>query len=94
MTLPQQILVPFPVEAPLSGIRKLPPAFTMWYRKQLPSLGCDKEITLLHFEAVDWNTTVYVNGQKVGAHVGGYDEFTFDITQAVTTSHTGTTACF
>jgi hypothetical protein len=34
----------------------------------------------LHFGAVDWQTTVYVNGVSVGSHTGGYDGFAFDIT--------------
>ena len=84
--LAREILVPFPVEAPLSGIRKLPPFFTMWYRRMLPTHSCGPDRTLLHFEAVDWNTTVYVNRQLVGSHIGGYDEFTFDISQALASS--------
>ena len=31
---------------------------------------------LLHFEKVDWNSTVWVNGERVCSHVGGYDHFT------------------
>ncbi len=81
--LPQEILVPFPVEAPLSGLRKLPPFFTMWYRRMLPPHDCRTDRTLLNFEAVDWNTTVYVNGKLVGGHIGGYDEFTLDISEAL-----------
>ncbi len=38
---------------------------------------------LLHFGAVDWQATVWVNGTKVGEHRGGYDPFTFDITDAL-----------
>ncbi len=38
---------------------------------------------VLHFGAVDWDATVWVNGRKVGAHRGGYDPFTFDITDAL-----------
>lgn len=87
--LAQEILVPFPVEAPLSGLRKLPPFFTMWYRRMLPTHDCGTDRTLLHFEAVDWNTTVYVNRQRVGSHIGGYDEFTFDISQALASAGQG-----
>ena len=36
--------------------------------------------TLLHFGAVDWQATVYVNGRQVANHTGGYDSFTIDIT--------------
>ena len=38
---------------------------------------------LLHFGAVDWKCTVWVNGKEVGEHTGGYDPFTFDITDAL-----------
>ena len=38
---------------------------------------------LLHFQAVDWEATVYVNGRQVGAHRGGYDAFALDITDAL-----------
>jgi len=39
--------------------------------------------TLLHFGAVDWRAAIWVNGQQVGEHQGGYDPFTFDITDAL-----------
>ena len=35
---------------------------------------------LLHFGAVDWQCTVYINGKEIGTHTGGYDPFYFDIT--------------
>ena len=38
---------------------------------------------LLHFGAVDWEATVWVNGKEVGTHRGGYDAFSFDITDAL-----------
>ena len=41
---------------------------------------------LLHFGAVDWEATVWVNGVEVGTHRGGYLPFHFDITHCV---HTG-----
>jgi len=81
--LPEQILVPFPVESALSGVMKR--AERIWYRRTFNVdnwLGGQKRI-LLHFGAVDWETTVWVNGQPVGSHRGGYDPFTFDITAAL-----------
>ena len=41
---------------------------------------------LLHFGAVDWEAKVSVNGKKLGVHRGGYDDFSFDITDALKTS--------
>jgi len=40
--------------------------------------------TLLHFEGAGQKTEVYVYTTKVGSHVGGYDEWSVDITEAVT----------
>ncbi|NVO31857.1 DUF4982 domain-containing protein [Hymenobacter sp. P5342] len=55
-----------------------------WYRTQLavqnPYAGGR---TLLHFEGAGQKTEVYIYTTKVGSHVGGYDEWTVDITQAV-----------
>ena len=76
------ILVPFPIESALSGVRKeLTPKERLWYRRSFdrPALAADQRL-LLHFGAVDWETTVYVNGKEIGTHQGGYDSFTFDIT--------------
>ena len=87
-----EILVPFPVESALSGVMKLVgPENRLWYRRTftLPTQGDktspawqDKNI-LLHFGAVDWETTVWLNGKEVGSHKGGYDPFTFDLTAAL-----------
>ena len=44
--------------------------------------GEEREHTLLHFGAVDFQTTVYLNGREIGTHTGGYQSFTFDITEA------------
>jgi hypothetical protein len=76
-----EILVPFPVESALSGVKKtLLPDESLWYKRTIsqPELK-NKERLLLHFGAVDWQTTVFVNGKEVGTHTGGYTEFTFDI---------------
>ena len=82
-TLARQILVPFPMESALSGIRET--AEFVWYRRafDVPAAWRGQRI-LLHFGAVDWETTVFVNGREVGRHRGGYDPFTLDITDALT----------
>ena len=78
------ILVPYPVESALSGVEKpLQPDQTLWYRRTItPEAGKNGEHTLLHFGAVDFQTTVYLNGREIGTHTGGYQSFTFDITDA------------
>jgi hypothetical protein len=81
--LPERILVPFPVESALSGVMK--PAERLWYRRlfTVPKEWAGQRV-LLHFGAVDWEATVSLNGKKLGAHRGGYDAFSFDITDALT----------
>jgi beta-galactosidase len=55
-----------------------------WYRTQLDIRNpYNKGRTLLHFEGAGQKTDVYVYTTKVGSHLGGYDEWTVDITQAV-----------
>ena len=80
--LSERILVPFPVESALSGVMKH--AERLWYRRlfTVPKEWKDQRV-LLHFGAVDWEATVWVNGKEIGSHRGGYDAFTFDITDAL-----------
>jgi len=74
-----RILVPYPIESALSGVKKaLMPDQNLWYKRSFNSTKGRR--TLLHFGAVDWQTTVYVNGKEAGGHTGGYTEFTLDIT--------------
>jgi beta-galactosidase len=55
-----------------------------WYRTQLTVLNpYPGGRTQLHFEGAGQKTEVYIYTTKVGSHVGGYDEWTVDITQAV-----------
>ena len=77
-----QILVPYPIESALSGVMKH--VDRLWYRRTftVPKAWDGKRV-LLHFGAVDWEATVYVNGTKVGDHRGGYDAFSFDVTDAL-----------
>lgn len=77
----QKILVPFAPESPLSGLGHLDFLKVVWYKRtfRVPPSWRGKRI-LLHFEACDYRTTVWVNGEKAGDHEGGYTPFSFDIT--------------
>ena len=79
--LKEQILVPYPWESALSGLRKQLGSQRAWYRRlfTVPS-DWEGQKVLLHFGAVDWETVVYINGRCTGVHRGGYDSFSFDIT--------------
>ena len=80
-----RILVPFAAESALSGVmKKVGEENRLWYRRavEVAKPGDGKRL-LLHFGAVDWHAVVSVNGRKVGEHKGGYDPFTFDITDAL-----------
>jgi hypothetical protein len=80
-----QILVPFPIESALSGVMRH--ADRLWYRRTFDRPKAEaNERVLLHFGAVDWEATVFVNGKKVGEHRGCYDPFSCDITDALTAS--------
>lgn len=79
------ILVPFAVESALSGVeRKVGKDSVLWYERNF-TVPADfkKHNVLLHFGAVDWDCTVFVNGQEIGNHKGGYTAFSFDITSAL-----------
>lgn len=87
-TFDGEILVPFPIESALSGVQKrLSFGSRLWYRRTftVPS-DWSRERILLHFGAVDWETKVWVNGLELGTHRGGYDAFSFDITDALNDS--------
>jgi hypothetical protein len=77
-----RILVPFPVESALSGVMQ--DLERIWYRTtfRVPKSWSGQRL-ILHFGAVDWEAKVYVNGTLAGEHRGGYDPFTFDITDAL-----------
>lgn len=79
-----RILVPFAIESKLSGVRRmLQPYEALWYRRPLDVAPQPGKRTLLHFEAVDYQTKVWVNGKEIGGHTGGNLPFGFDITEAL-----------
>ena len=77
-TLKQEILVPFAMESAISGVMEYHDR--AWYRRtfDVPSKWEGRKI-LLHLDAVDWESEVYINGKSLGVHKGGYDQITYDI---------------
>ncbi|MFE3826578.1 glycoside hydrolase family 2 protein [Streptomyces sp. NPDC059092] len=75
-----EILVPFPPESELSGIGDTDFLEAVWYRRvlTLPSAWAGRRV-LLHFGAVDHDTTVWANGTEVARHRGGFTPFTADL---------------
>ena len=83
--LTNSILVPFPVESAISGVMQH--YSRLWYKRTfiIPENWQGKRV-ILHFGAVDYESQVYVNGTNVGTHYGGYDPFSYDITDYLKTS--------
>ena len=75
------IHVPFAYQAELSGVEDKRHCDVVWYAREivLPESLRDRRI-LLHFGAADYLAEVWLNGQYLGCHEGGYTPFTFDIT--------------
>lgn len=85
---PQQwdgmIRVPFALESPLSGVqRRLSPTEALWYRRTLAVDKTPGKRQWIHFEAVDYQSTVWINQTQIGTHTGGNLPFSFDITDAL-----------
>jgi len=79
-----EILVPFPLESALSGVKRLlEPGETLWYRRTFRHETPAGHRTQLHFEAVDYACRIYLNGTDIGSHLGSSDPFQFDITSAL-----------
>lgn len=82
----RQIQVPFCYQSSMSGIGETKDCKTVWYRRtvELKEEKLAGKRLLLKFGAVDSEAKVWVNGQYVGEHVGGYSSFEMDITPFVT----------
>src|SRR5437870_5105786 len=76
------IRVPFAPETPARGLGKTGCYRACWYRRTFDSPPLHPgERLLLHFGAVDYAATVWVNGAHVTEHVGGYTPFFADVTE-------------
>lgn len=89
--LSQVITVPFPPESELSGISD--PGFhpVVWYSRVISAedvaasgQSLERDRVILHFGAVDYRASVWIDGQFLGSHEGGQTPFSFDVTEALT----------
>lgn len=89
--LAASIIVPFAPESKESGIGNTDFLQAVWYRRvvAIPEAWAGKKV-LLHFGAVDHDTTVWANGVEVARHRGGFSSFTADLSSAVTPGSTAT----
>jgi hypothetical protein len=80
-----EILVPFCIESALSGVgKRVSGKQELWYRREVEiPADWNGQNVLLHFGAVDFESTVFVNGTEVGFHRGGNNPFSYDITKAL-----------
>ena len=78
--LTDTILVPFPMESAISGVKAYHP--NSWYRRtfSVPPAWKGKNI-ILHLDAVSWESEVFINGKSVNVHKGSYDPISCDITK-------------
>jgi beta-galactosidase/beta-glucuronidase len=77
----RSIIVPFAYQSELSGIGERTLHDTVWYRRRF--IRPDADRLMLHFGAVDYRATVWVNDVEVAHHEGGHTPFSVDITTVV-----------
>jgi beta-galactosidase/beta-glucuronidase len=77
----RRITVPFAPQSQLSGVGAWMPSDVVWYRRSFDAPASDR--LLLHFGAVDYRATVWVNGQEVASHEGGHTPFAADVGHVV-----------
>lgn len=79
-----EITVPFCPESKLSCVEHKDFMNAVWYRRNIniPADWQGKRV-ILHIGACDYATIVYINGEEIGKHCGGYTAFSFDITKAL-----------
>ena len=89
--LGQVITVPFPPESELSGIAATGFHAVVWYSRVISPAdvaasgrSAERDRVVLHFGAVDYRASVWIDGQFIGAHEGGQTPFSFDVTEALT----------
>lgn len=85
-TFPMKINVPFTYECEASGIGEEVFHPNVWYKRKMTIPHNKGKRAILHFQASDYRTKIWVDGVFVGEHAGGYSAFSFDITDKLTDS--------
>ena len=80
-TFGRTILVPFAPQSELSGVNMRVPGDVVWYRRRFDAPHAER--LLMHFGAVDYWATVWVNGEVVSRHEGGHTPFSADVTHVI-----------
>lgn len=81
-SLSRVIRVPFTYETKASGIGLTEKHELVWYSTKIK--GKSGKRAILHFEGVDYETEIYIDGKIVGSHQGAYTRFSFDVTEYLT----------
>lgn len=82
--LKRTIQVPYVFQSPASGINERAAHEVLWYQRNIADIrSAAQDRLLLRFGAVDYEATVWVNGELVGSHQGGHVPFDVDVTDAV-----------
>lgn len=81
----RKIQVPFTYETEKSGIGDESVHNYVWYRRtfEIDKKAMKNQRAILHFEGSDFTTKVWVNGECLGQHKGGYTRFSFDMTSVL-----------
>jgi len=85
----RNITVPLCYQSELSGIGDTSFHDVVWYAREFetPPMDAPGERLLLHFGAVDYRATAWVNGTQVACHEGGHTPFSADVTHALAEEH-------
>ena len=86
LPLERRITVPYPYQSELSGVNDKGIHEVVWYARsfEAPDEWRRGRDLLLHFGAVDYSSTLWVNGHEVGHNQGGHVPFSFDIAPYLT----------
>jgi beta-glucuronidase len=89
--LADRILVPFAPESRASGVENVDFLHAVWYRRTVTvPESWDGRVAVLHFGAVDYDATIWVNGVEVARHRGGFSSFSASLDGVVQAGHEAT----